>query len=176
MRGSRCHSKTSKVPCRHNNPLAAGALKTNITKIVGCGLRVKPAIGRDLLHLDDEAADAWERAAEQEWLLATETPEIDLERELPFSQLQALIFLRMLEDGDVLVNLPQLKHPSSPYTLKIQLIEAARVCNPDFAQDSDNLIAGVQKDETGAAAIYHVCNRHPGRRWRYRDGQSVART
>lgn len=159
-----------------NNPLAAGALKTNITKIVGCGLRVKPAIGRDLLHLDDEAADAWERAAEQEWLLATETPEIDLERELPFSQLQALIFLRVLEDGDVLVNLPQLRRPGSPYALKIQLIEAARVCNPDFAQDSDNLIAGVQKDATGAAAIYHVCNRHPGRRWRYRDGRPVART
>ena len=155
-----------------NNPLALGALKTNITKVVGCGLRVKPSIDRDLLRLSDEAADLWEREAEREWLLATETPEIDLERELPFSQLQALIFLRVLEDGDILVNLPRMPRPGSPYGLRLQLVEAARICNPDFAQDTDSLVAGVEKDGFGAALRYHVCDRHPGRRWRFRDGRN----
>lgn len=157
-----------------NNPLAAGALKTNITKVIGCGLRVKPTVNRAILRLSDEQANDWERAAEREWLLATETPEIDLERELPFSQLQALIFLRVLEDGDVLVNLPRLSRPGSPYSLKIQLIESARLCNPDFAADSDSLIAGVQKDQFGAVQSYHVCNRHPGRRWQFQGGKQVA--
>lgn len=156
-----------------NNPLALGALKTNITKVVGCGLRAKPSIDREMLGLADAAADAWEREAEREWLLATETPEIDLERELPFSQLQALVFLRVLEDGDVLVNLPRLSRPGSPYGLKIQLVEAARICNPDFGPDSDRLVAGVQKDAFGAAEIFHVCNRHPGARRHYAGGRAL---
>ncbi len=147
-----------------NNPLAAGALKTNITKVVGTGLKVKSRIDRAVLRISDEQADAWERAAEREFLLATETREIDAERELPFSLLQGLAFLRVLEDGDALINLPRFSRPGSPYKLKLQLIEAARLCNPDFAPDTATLIAGVQKDAYGAAEQYHVVNRHPGNR------------
>lgn len=157
-----------------NNALAAGALKTNITKVVGCGLRVKPCIDRNILRLDNDQANDWERAAEREFLLATETREFDLERELPFSLLQGLVFLRVLEDGDVLVNLPRVRRPGSPYTTRLQLIEAARLCNPDFAQDTDNLVAGVQKDAVGAPERYHVCNRHPARRWQHRDGRQLS--
>ena len=156
-----------------NNAIAAGALKTNITKVVGSGLRVKPNIDRDILRMSDAQADAWEREANQEFPLATETREFDLERELPFSLLQGLVFLRVLEDGDVLVNLPRIRRPGSPYTTRLQLIEAARVSNPDFNQDTDSLIAGVKKDASGAAEIYHVCSHHPGRRWQMRHGKRV---
>ena len=152
-----------------NNPLAVGALKTNITKVVGSGLRVKARIDRKALGLSDEAADRWERQAEREFKLATETREIDAERELPFSLLQGLAFLRVLEDGDLLVNLPRIRRPGSPYSTKIELIEAARVCNPDQGPDTDDLVAGVRKDATGAPVAFHVCNRHPSAR-RYRRG------
>lgn len=145
-----------------NNSIACGALKTNITKVVGTGLRVKSKINRKILRLSDEQADAFERAAEREFLLATETREIDAERELPFSLLQGLAFLRVLEDGDLLINLPRFSRPGSPYKTKLQLIEAARICNPNFAKDSDTLIAGIQKDANGAAEKFHVVNRHPG--------------
>lgn len=147
-----------------NNPLAGGALKVNITKVIGTGLRVKSKVDRKALQLSDEQAEAWERAAEREFLLATETREIDAERELPFSLLQGLVFLRVLEDGDALVNLPRFSRPGSPYKTKLELIEAARICNKDFAADTDNTIAGVTKDAYGAAEKYHVVNRHPGNR------------
>lgn len=147
-----------------NNSIAIGALKTNITKVVGTGLRVKAKIDRQILRLSDEQADIFERAAEREFALATETREIDAERELPFALLQGLAFLRVLEDGDLLVNLPRLARPGSPYKTKLQLIEAARICNPDFTKDNDTLIAGVKKDAFGAAELYHVVNRHPGNR------------
>lgn len=145
-----------------NNAIAAGAIKTNITKVVGTGLKVKSQIDRDVLSLTREQADAWERAAEREFRLATETREIDAERTLPFSLMQGLVFLKVLEDGDILVNLPRIRRAGSPYTLKLQPIEAARICNPDNKPATDRLAGGVEKDETGAPVAYHVLNQHPG--------------
>lgn len=151
-----------------NSPLAAGAVNTNITKVVGTGLKVKAQIDREVLRITDQQAQAWERAAEREFRLATESREFDLERTLPFSLQQALAFLKVLEDGDVFVNLPRLKRPGSPYLVKTQMIEAARVCNTDFKADSDTLICGVEKDQYGAPLRYHVASIHPGgaRFWR----------
>ena len=145
-----------------NNSIAAGALKTNLTKVIGTGLSVKAQVDRPALGLSDDQADEWERQAEREFRLATGTREIDAERQMDFSLLQGLVFLRVLEDGDVLVNLPRFGRPGSPYKLKLQVIEAARLCNPDFKADSEHLIAGVVKDRAGAPAGFYVCNRHPG--------------
>lgn len=146
-----------------NSALATGAIKTNITKVIGTGLKVKSQIDRDVLStLTPDAADAWERGAEREFRLATETREIDAERTLPFSLLQGLVFLKTLEDGDVLVNLPRFKRIGSPYTLKLQLIEAARICNPKNQSDSATMAGGVEKDQYGAPVNYHVLKGHPG--------------
>lgn len=145
-----------------NNPLACGALKTNVTKVVGSGLQVKSQIDRTLLGLTDQQADDWETSAEREFKLATETREIDVEREVPFSLLCGLAFLRVLEDGDLVVNLPRFSRPGSPYKLKIQLIEAARLCNPGFAPDTESTVAGVGKDKYGAATKFHIVDKHPG--------------
>jgi len=145
-----------------NNSIAAGALKTNVTKVVGSGLQPKSQIDRNVLNLSDEQADAWERAAEREFKLATATREIDAERQMDFSLLQGLVFLRVLEDGDVLVNLPRFARSGSPYKIKLQLIEAARLCNPQFKPDTERMVAGVSKDRHGGPEKYHVVNKHPG--------------
>jgi len=145
-----------------NNAIAGGALKTNVTKVVGTGLRVKSKIDRNILNLDEDTANAWERAAEREFRLATETREIDAERELPFSLLQGLVFLRTLGDGDILVNLPRIRRPGSPYSTKLQLIEAARLCNPDFTADTATMIGGISKDQYGGPGKFHIVNQHPG--------------
>lgn len=145
-----------------NNAIAGGAIKTNITKVVGTGLKVKSQLDRDILKISQEQADAWERQAEREFRLATETREIDIERELPFSLLQGMAFMKVLEDGDVLVNLPRFSRPGSPYSLKLQLIEAARLCNKDRVPHTDRLSGGVEKDEHGAPIAYHVASQHPG--------------
>ena len=145
-----------------NNAIAAGALKTNVTKVVGTGLSVKSQIDRKLLRLDDARADQWERDAEREFKLATETREIDAERHSPFKLYQALAFLKTLEDGDVFINLPRFSRAGSPYALKLQMIEAARVCNPDFAPDSMTMAGGVGKDKYGATETFHVLGQHPG--------------
>lgn len=148
-----------------NSAIGLGAVRTNCTKVVGTGLRVRPQIDRQLLGLTTEQADAWEDAALREYLLATETREFDYERQLPFSVMQGLIFLKALEDGDIFVNLPRLKRPGSPYKLKLQLIEAARVCNPRLVTDTKKLAGGIERDKDGAPSKIHVLDRHPGN-WR----------
>lgn len=155
-----------------NNAIAGGAIKTNITKVVGTGLKVKSQICREVLRLSDSQADAWERAAEREFRLATETREIDAERALPFSLMQGMVFLKVLEDGDVLVNLPRFQRAGSPYSLKLQPIEAARLCNPNNKPHTATLSAGVQKDQYGAPVAYHVLNQHPGGLLRYQSGKT----
>lgn len=148
-----------------NNAIAAGAIKTNVTKVVGTGLKVNPQIDRKYLGITDAQGDAWEIAARREYLLATETREIDAERQLPFSLIQNLAFLKTLEDGDVFVNLARVTRPGSPYSLKLQLIEGARVCNPDGKADTKSLAGGVGRDNHGAPNKIHVLNSHPGN-WR----------
>ncbi|MGV0961791.1 MAG: phage portal protein [Limnohabitans sp.] len=148
-----------------NNAVAVGAVKTNITKVVGTGLKAKPQIDRKILGITSEQADAWEDAALREYLLATETREFDYERQLPFSLQQGLIFLKALEDGDIFVNLPRMSRPGSPYKLKLQLIEAARVCNKDMVSDTVSLAGGIARDKYGAPEKIHVLNAHPGN-WR----------
>lgn len=145
-----------------NNTIAGGAIKTNVTKVVGTGLKVKPQIDRDILKLSPGQADAWQQQALREFLLAAESREIDIERAYPFSLLQGLAFLKVLEDGDIFVNMPRLSRPGSPYTLKLQLLEAARICNPDNQANSPTMVAGVEKDANGAPVKYHVLNQHPG--------------
>lgn len=149
-----------------NNAIAGGAVRTNVTKIIGTGLKVKPQIDREVLNITPEAADAWQKKAVREFRLATETREIDAERMLPFSILQGLIFLKVLEDGDVLVNMPRIARSGSPYTLKLQPIEAARLRNKDNQPNSAKLISGVEKDSTGAPVKYHVLKQHPGTAYR----------
>lgn len=146
-----------------NSPIAGGAINTNITRIVGTGMKVKPQIDRSVLtHLTKEQADDWEKEARREYLLATETREIDAERQLPFSLYQGLALRKTLEDGDVFINMPRFSRPGSPYKLKLQMIEGARVCNKNFVTDTPEMVAGIGKDKHGAPETVFVLNRHPG--------------
>lgn len=149
-----------------NNAIAGGAVRTNVSKVVGTGLKVKPQIDAAVLKLTPEQADAWQNQAVREFRLATETREIDAERMYPFSLLQGLYFLKVLEDGDVLVNMPRFQRPGSPYTLKLQPIEAARLTNPKNQANTATLSAGVEKDANGASVKFHVLKQHPGAAYR----------
>lgn len=157
-----------------NSPLAVGSIQTNVTHIVGTGLKAKPQIDRTVLRISDDEAQAWERAAQREFFLAVETREFDLERSLPFSLQQAMALLKVLEDGDLFVNLPRLVRPGSPYKIKTQMIEAARICNPDFAADTATTVCGIEKDINGAPVRYHVASRHPGTVRRYRQNNDIS--
>lgn len=145
-----------------NAPLAGGALNTMVTNVVGTGLSMQSRIDGAALGLDDAAAADWQRAAEREWLLWSESCLCDATQAQDFYGLQSLAFRSALESGDVLAVTPAIRRPDWPYTLAVQLIEADRLCNPDHTGDTDRRVAGVDMDEFGAPLRYHFANRHPG--------------
>lgn len=145
-----------------NSPMATGAIKTVRTNTVGQGLRLQCAIDREFLGMTAEQADAWETATEREFRLWSESKLCSLDASQNFYDLQCLVELSALMSGDVFALMPYRTRKGMPYRLRVQLIEADRVCTP-FGQDHDDRIhSGIELDADGAPAAYHVTNRHPG--------------
>lgn len=143
-----------------NSPLATGAVNTVCTNVVGTGLRLRSQIDREALGLEDEAADTWERAAEREFALWAKSA--DLTRVQNFNGLQDLILRSALENGDVFALKRFKERPGSPYGLKLQLVEADRISNPNKKYDTTRIAGGVEMDADGAPVAYHVQNSSPG--------------
>lgn len=142
-------------------PIATGAIKTLRTNVVGAGLKLKPQIDYEFLGMTEEEASVLEMNIEREFSLWADSLNCDLARLNNFYEIQQLIFLSSLMCGDAFALLPYTERIRSPYDLRIQLIEADRVCNPFFKIISDNISAGVECNENGEIMAYHIANFHP---------------
>lgn len=150
-----------------NTPIAAGAVNTAVTNVVGAGLKLHSMIDRDYLNLDDEAADKLEEDFEREFNLWAIKPEnCDAASTLNFYGHQNMAFRSMLENGDVFYLLPMKERAGSSYKLKLKAIEADRVCNEDNKQDAAELAGGIKLDSDGAPTAYHIAKKHPGAYYR----------
>ena len=152
-----------------NVPLAAGAILTKKTNVVGPGLKLQSRIDREILNLTPEQADKWENRTEREWSLFWDSKDTDITRTLTGNARTAQVYEQTLVNGDVFILLPQKRRIGCPYDLKIQIIEADRVSNPNYAQDTNTLAGGVEKDQYGAPVKYHIQTEHPGR---YKTGRT----
>lgn len=151
---------------QRNNPLAAGAINTKVTSVIGTGLTPKPQIDAEFLGLNEDDAEAWQKEAYRLWLLWSESEECDITRTQTFAEQQELAFRGTLEAGDIFVLKRFLERSGSPFGLKLQMIEGDRVSNPGWQRDTAILAGGVEVDGDGAPAFYHVTNVHPGDRAR----------
>jgi lambda family phage portal protein len=145
-----------------NAPLAAGALNTMVTNVVGTGISLQPQPDAEAIGLSDEEAEDWAETTLNEFKLWAETTACDVTRTQNFYGLQALVFRSALESGDVFTLLPSVKRIGNPYSLALQVVEADRICNPGFVTDTTAIAAGIELDEYGAPIAYHICRRHPG--------------
>lgn len=144
------------------SPLATGALKTVRTNVVGSGLALNAQIDAKFLGLTEEQAKEWEENTEREWRLWSESINCDAERRQTFFQLQSLVLLSALMSGDVFVTMPIIQRKGCPYDLRINLIEADRVCDPDRLPAKANILGGVEVDQYGATVAYWIAKNHPG--------------
>ncbi len=142
-----------------NNPLAAGALNTKVTSVVGTGLKVRPEPDAEVLGLDDEAAERLGRDLERVFRLWAENREGDLGRQLTFAEQQDLVYRSARESGDVLVLKRMLERSGSPFAYKLHVIEAGRLSNPNRARDTRTMAGGVEVDANGAPIAFHVADR-----------------
>lgn len=144
-----------------NSPIAGGAIETSVTHVIGCGLSVQPRIDADYLGMTEDEAEAWQEDTEREFCMWADEF-ADWEGQLSFYELQQLAFRSMMESGDTFGLLVGHQRNDSPYQLAVQLIEADRVCNPNFKADTEKMVQGVEKDDRGAPVAIHVADRHPG--------------
>lgn len=145
-----------------NAPLATGALNTVCTNVVGAGLKLQAGLDYTALGISEEAADEWEATTEREFRLWANSKDCDIERGSNFHELQDLAFRSTFENGDSFAILPHVMRKTSPFGLKIQLIEADRVCNENNKRDTSRISGGVEKNKYGAPLAYFILSSHPG--------------
>lgn len=142
------------------SPLATGALKRIRTNVVGSGLVLNSQLDYDFLGLSPEEASKWEANTEREFALWANTQECDAQRMMTFGQMQSLVFLSALMNGDSFAALPVSKRKGSIYDLRVLLLEADRVCNPPMLNNKD-IKGGVEIDDVGAPVKYWIASKHP---------------
>ncbi len=145
-----------------NSALGRAIVTTKVTSVIGYGLTPNPQINRKVLNLTDDQANEYESIYKAEWDLWAGTTACDLKRELNFAQLQSLVFRSMLDSGDIFVTTPVTERPETPYSLRLQLIEADRVSNKDNAADTELVSGGIEHNLNGEPIKIHVLRGHPG--------------
>ncbi|HXH13523.1 MAG TPA: phage portal protein [Alphaproteobacteria bacterium] len=144
-----------------NTPLATGAVNTVVQNVVGGGLQLQARPEWEALEMSEDQADEWKAGVEREFRLWAESTECDITRTQNFYGLQDLVFRAVLEAGDCAVLTPMVPARTSPYSLRLQVIEAERLANTEGKQDTERLKAGIEFDENGAPVAYHIRRKHP---------------
>lgn len=146
-----------------NSAIAGGAIETQVTNVVGSGLRLISRIDAKTLNLTDDQAEEWQDKVEREFCLWAQSELADANGQQTWAEMQDLAFRTHLESGDAFVVLAQVAHDNWPFKLALQIIEADRVSNEGFQADTDKCTAGIERDEAHFPTAIWVCNRHPGR-------------
>ncbi len=152
-------------------PIATASLKTLRTNVVAGGLIHAPQIDADFLKLTDEQVQELQAQIVREFGLWADTPTCDADRIDNFYSLQQLAYLSYLMNGDAIVLLPMKQQKGQPYSLRVRLLEADRVCSPDLydrlvpcevqGYKVQSIVQGVETDADGMMIAYWICNRHP---------------
>lgn len=166
-------------------PIATGAVRTVRTNVVGIGVVPRPRVDAEALGMTAEQADEWADKARREFdLWARDRRACDAAGLNDFFELQQLVVQSWLMSGDAFAVVRRHKTSAMrPYTLRLQLVEADRVCTPlemgagtsksgvtampyavTTGQNADNgnlVYDGVEVSKTGEVVAYHVCNHHP---------------
>ncbi len=157
-------------------PVATSAIRSNRTNVIGNGLRLKSRINREVLGMDKDAADAWQKRTELEFeLWAGRKNACDAIGMNDFYEMQQLCLVSWLLSGDVFAIVKR-RDPTAmlPYSLRLHLLEADRVRTPakgnvsfmesmttGKAENGNRIYDGVEVGPDGMVEAYHVANSHP---------------
>jgi lambda family phage portal protein len=162
------HLSVVRQRCRDlalNEPIVASIVNTLVTNVVGRGIIPDPAIDKEYLGLSDEQATKLQKDILRHWEYFAESTECDIRRRDDFYNLQQLAFRSAIESGDVFAALVYQERAGSNIDLRIQLIEADCIDNPNLYPANDykdkDVFGGVEVDEYGAVVAYYVATQHP---------------
>ena len=141
-------------------PVAQGVMKTINSNVIGSGLKLKSSIDYEVLGISEEEAEKIETKIEKEFKLWAEN-KIEQMGILNFDQVQDLVFLTILLNGECFVKFNYFLTAKNPYSLKLQIIEPDRVLTPSTMQNDETIIEGVKIDSNNRIAGYYVAKKHP---------------
>ena len=145
------------------SPIAAGAINTNVDRVVGTGMALSAQPSRAVLGWSLEQALEWKAITQREFSLWADSPECDIEGALNFCQLQGLVLRSALESGDCFTLLPDGDTTSTqPYTQRLQVLEADRIGNPNGLPDTSSVAGGIRLGGKGAPEAAFIYDQHPG--------------
>lgn len=159
------HLTTQRAASRElysTNAIAAGAINTDVERVVGTGLALVASPHRGVLGWSEDQAQAWKANTQAEFSLWADSTDCDWAGEQNFYQLQALVKRSAKTSGDCFTLLPMAERTRmQPYGLRLQVIEADRVGNPMGATDSADLAGGIAFSNGRPLSAY-VYDTHPG--------------
>lgn len=160
--------------------VGTSAINSARTKVVGTGLTLKTAIDREFLGITEEAAKAWQKRTEAEFRIWCRR--CDALGLSDFSEIQQLILKSWLMSGDVFTLFKAADPtPDNPYSLRLHVIEADRICTPTWATGKSywnlgmtegtvpegkpgagrRIHDGVEVNRDGMVTAYYICDRYP---------------
>lgn len=163
----------SRDASRNHMPARAALMRCR-TSIVGTGLVCRPSVDHEALGITAAEAAVYNAQLRMGWERYAENPlECDYEGTFDIYGLQGLALLSAMSSGDVFAITPMHRRPGGVSELKLQLVEADRISNPNDAADTPSCIDGIQFQD-GMAVGCWVRSTHPGDRidarmpsWRY---------
>jgi len=149
-----------------NNGYAAGAARRYKDSVVGFNMRpIAEPDGRRLGLSDIEIGLVAEQmeAAFQEW---SDNPGLtaDVSRVQTGGGLIGQAFHELICGGDCLALLLA-RQTESPYQTAMQMLDPARLSNPDNQPDRGYMRRGIELNADGAAVAYHIRRAHPDDLW-----------
>lgn len=145
-----------------NHGVAGGAMQTLVDNIVGTGLRLNARPDWRALGRDKSWADEWARQAEALWRGYADTYQIDAARQLTFDAMTRLVCRTAMVSGEA-VSLPLWLRgrPGMRWATAHQLVDPARLGNPNDRQDTATLRGGIEQDRYGGPVAYWIRKTHP---------------
>ncbi|MCE5200553.1 MAG: phage portal protein [Armatimonadota bacterium] len=144
-----------------NSPIACAAINRRVVNVIGPGLRMRSTPDAEVLGLNPDEATAWARIREREFLLWAKSRECEVSGLDNYDETQQLAYLSWILNGDAIALLTMADPVDQPYELRIQLIEADRVCNPPGHERDPLFHDGVEVDQDGRVVAYHIRSNHP---------------
>lgn len=148
---------------RRTNPIATGAIETNLNRVVGTGLQPVPEPDARVLGWTEEQVAEFKEIVSREFSLWADSKECTLDGGQTFYERQQLVLGARLESGDCFTILPDAERgtPTQPYRLRLQIIEADRCATPAADTGKLDIVEGVRLSG-GAPVAYHILDAHPG--------------
>ncbi|WP_064605400.1 phage portal protein [Streptobacillus moniliformis] len=142
------------------SPLARGGIERINTNVIGSGLKLKSAINSKVLGLNDVEAEEIETKIEQEFCLWADY-NIEQTGLLDFYQVQDLVFLTTMLNGECFIHLSYFETQNTPYSLKLNVIEPDRIATPKDKKSDKTIVNGIKIDKNGRIEGYYILDNHP---------------